>query len=176
MTEKRCLYCGKLYVPYGRQVKRQKVCGAAECVAKHKRELARRWWAARPGRQKARNEKKRQWAEKRGYWREYRTRNPEYTTQNRSDSRKRMTERRALACLLRRPAEYLDVLRVAGGQMFANQDLLAQTADVDEGADRLFANQDILNRRLDGALRYLKAQAMFANFKNLDGSGGIVAK
>jgi len=171
MTEKRCLYCETLYVPYGRQAKRQKVCGAAECVAKHKRALARRWWAARPERRQARNEKKRIWANKCDYWREYRTQNAAYTSRNRSQSRTRMQERRELEAVLRRPVEYLDGLKAPGGQMFANQDLLAKNIEEEPGATRMFANQDLLNQRLDGTLRYLKAQAVFANFRSIDGGG-----
>jgi hypothetical protein len=61
--------------------------------------------------------------------------------------------------------------------MFANPELLAKTSDGEPGAPHcMFANQELLNRRLDGTLRYLKAQALFANFKNIDGGGGIVAK
>jgi hypothetical protein len=176
MTEKRCIYCGTLYIPYGRQAKRQKVCGAAECVAKHKRALARRWWAARPERQQARNAKKRIWANKCDYWREHRAQNTAYTSRNRSQSRIRMQERRELKAVLHRPVEYLDRLKAAGGQMFANQDLLAKNYDGEPGATRMFANQDLLNRRLDGALRYLKAQAVFANFKGMDGAGGTGVK
>lgn len=171
MTEKCCLYCGKLYIPYGRLAKRQKVCGAAECVAKHKRAMSRRWWAARPGRRRIRNAKKRQWAEKCGYWREYRAQHPEYAARNREQSRKRQRERRALAAVLRRPVEYLEGLKAPGGRMFANQELLAETNDGEPGAARMFANQELLNQRLDGTLRYLKAQAVFANFRSLDGRG-----
>ncbi|MEI6297101.1 MAG: hypothetical protein WCO84_05700 [bacterium] len=171
MTEIRCLYCGTVYIPYGRQLKRQKVCGAAECVAKHKRALARRWWAARPERRQALNKKKRIWANKRDYWREYRMKNPDYVTQNRIKSRIRIKERRALISMLRRPVAYLDGLKALGGQMFANQDLLAENHDVEPSAPRMFANQDLLNERLDGTLLYLKAQALFANFKDIDGVG-----
>ena len=176
MTEKRCLYCGTLYIPYGRQFKRQKVCGAAECVAKHKRALARRWWAARPERRQARNEKKRIWANKCDYWRKYRAQNADYTSRNRSQSRTRMQEWRELEAVLHRPVEYLNGLKAPGGQMFANQDLLAKNHDEEPGATRMFANQDLLNRRLDGTLRYLKAQAMFANFRVLDRTGGAGVK
>lgn len=155
--------------------KRQKVCGAPECVAKHKRAMDRRWWAARPERRRIRNAKKRQWAEKRGYWLEYRARHPEYAAKNREQSRKRLRERRALAAVLRRPVEYLDGLKAPGGQMFANQELLGKTSDGEPGAARMFANQELLNQRLDGTLRYLKAQAVFANFRSVDGgsSSGV---
>ena len=171
MTEKCCLYCGKLYIPYGRLTKRQKVCGAAECVAKHKRAMDRRWWAARPERRQARNTKKRIWANKRSYWREYRAKNPDYASENRLKSCIRMKERREFAVMLRRPVEYLEGLKAPGGQMFANQELLGKTSDGEPGAARMFANQELLNQRLDGTLRYLKAQAVFANFRSLDGGG-----
>lgn len=176
MTEKRCLYCKTLYIPYGRQAKRQKVCGAPECVAKHKRALARRWWAARPERRQALNAKKRVWANERDYWREYRARNPDYAAQNRLQSRIRMQERRGLEAVLRRPVAYLDGLKAPGGRMFANQDLLGKNYDGEPAETRMFANQDLLNQRLDGALRYLKAQAVFANFKGMDSAGGAGVK
>lgn len=166
MIEKDCQYCGTPYIPSGRMAKRQKVCGAPVCVAKHKRAMDRRWWAARPERRRRRNEKKCTWANKRGYWREYRANHPEYAARNRVQSRERMKERRELEVLMKRPVKYLEGLRGPGGEMFANQELLAKIPDGEPHAPPcMFANQELLNRRIDGTLRYLKAQAMFANFK-----------
>lgn len=177
MIEQDCQYCGTPYTPYGRMAKRQKVCGDPECVAKHKRAMDRRWWAASPERRRRRNEKKCTWANKRGYWREYRAKNPKYAARNRVQSRERMKERRALAVLMKRPVEYLEGLRGSGGEMFANQELLAKIPDGEQRAPPcMFANQELLNWRVDGTLRYLKAQAMFANFKSMDTGGSVGVK
>lgn len=177
MPEKRCIYCGKLYTPYGRMAKRQKVCGAQECVAKHKRAMARRWWAARPGRRAPLNAKKRAWAVKCKYWAKYRDGHPGYTEQNRKQSRVRMKRRRELELLFRQPVAYLNSLLCAGGPMFANQELLAKTYDGAPAAPiGPFANQELLNLRLDGTLRYLVAQAMFANIRAVDVRCGVGIK
>lgn len=170
MVEKKsCLYCEKEYEPYGRMAKRQKVCGDADCVAKHKREMDRRWWARRPECRQARNGKKRAWAKVRGYWRKNRAKNPKYVERNRRESRKRMRRRREMARLLQSPVEYLAGLRAAGGELFANQELLSPGPDGRaRGSRRAFANQELLGRLFDGVLRYLAAQALFANFKRGD--------
>jgi len=177
MTEKHCLYCETLYVPYSRMATRQKTCGAPECVAKHKWAMEKHWLAERPERKEARNKKKREWAEKCDYSREYRLKHPEYTALNRAQSQERMKQRRELEAVLRQPVEYLECLRGVGGVMFANQELLAKSSDGEHSVPPyMFANQELLNRRLDGTLRYLKAQAMFANFKSIDADGGIGVK
>ncbi|OIO09340.1 MAG: hypothetical protein AUJ52_06595 [Elusimicrobia bacterium CG1_02_63_36] len=169
VKKKRCLYCERKYEPYGRMAKRQKVCGDGDCVAKHKREMDRRWWARRPECRKARNGKKRAWAEGRGYWRENRAKNPEYVERNRLQSRERMRRRREMSRLLRDPAGYLAGLRAAGGKLFANQELLWISPDGRvKWSRRVFANQELLGHVFDGVLRYLAAQAMFANFKRGD--------
>lgn len=176
MNKKLCPYCGKLYIPYSRMATRQKTCVSPECVAKHKRIRDKRWWAAQASR-RARNTKKRAWAKERDYWREYRAKHPEYVARNRAQSQERMKERRELEVLLRRPLEYLEGLRGSGEAMFANQELLTKIPDGEDSASRgMFANQELLNQRLDGTLRYLQAQALFANFKSIDGSGGIAVK
>lgn len=177
MAKNHCPYCGTQYIPYSRMATRQKTCGAAKCAAQHKWVTEKRWLAERPERKEARNKKKRAWAKKRDYSREYRLKHPEYTARNRAQSRERTKQRRELEAVLRRPVEYLERLRGSGKKMFANQVLLVKIPDGEHSVPPdMFANQVLLNRRLDGTLRYLKAQAMFANFKNIDGGGGIVAK
>lgn len=172
VERKRCLYCQRKYEPYGRMAKRQKVCGDAECVAKHKREMDRRWWARRPECRKARNGKKRAWAKSGDYWRKNRAKNPEYVDRNRRQSRERMRRRREMARLLWDPAGYLAGLRAAGGKLFANQELLGVSPDGRlQGSRRVFANQELLGRVFDEVLRYLAAQAVFANFKSGDRRG-----
>ena len=169
VEKKRCLYCGREYEPYGRMAKRQKVCGDADCIAKHKRAMDRHWWARRPECREARNGKKRSWAKERDYWRKNRGKNPHYVERNRRQSRARMRRRREMARLLRRPMDYLDALRASGGDLFANQELLGSEPDESgRRARRVFANQELLGRLFDGVLRYLAAQAMFANFRRGD--------
>jgi hypothetical protein len=88
-----------------------------------------------------------------------------------------MKERRELAVLMEQPVKYLEGLRGSGGEMFANQELLAKISNGEQRAPPcMFANQELLNRRVDGTLRYLKAQAMFANFKSIDAADGVGVK
>ena len=113
MVHKRCLYCGRWYVPYARMATRQKCCGRAVCHRKHQRVMDRAWRQRDPAWQLARQAKVRVWAAACHYWLRYRAQHPGYVARDRRQSRARMRRRRAAR---------------QDGEMFAKQKLLIPSA------------------------------------------------
>ncbi len=66
--QKRCVYCGRYFVPDRRVGDRQKSCKKLECRRKRKKESQRRWVEANPGYFEGRYE----------YLKEWRQQNPDY--------------------------------------------------------------------------------------------------
>jgi hypothetical protein len=75
--QKRCVYCGRYFVPDRRVAERQKSCKKPECRRKRKKESQRRWVEANPGYFEGRYEYVKQWRQK----------NPDYQKRWRSGRR-----------------------------------------------------------------------------------------
>ena len=92
---RRCLACGKLFVPCP-QVKKQKYCSAQECQKERKRRWHKKKMADDPDYRQNRRDSQRRWRENhRDYWRRYRDSYPEYVLRNRERQRERNRKRRS---------------------------------------------------------------------------------
>lgn len=168
MAQARCPYCGRWYAIHPRLWGRQKTCGRADCRAKHKAELNRKWLEAHPAKQQERYEKVKARRREQKYWDKRRTRRPDEVERNRNQTRERMrllrAKRREAAQILKAPLVYLEGLGVAKEEMFAIQESIGPVARRG-GVPRpcVFATQEPIAALTVGVWKYLKAREMFAS-------------
>jgi hypothetical protein len=153
-STKRCLYCGKTYVPDPRTVGDQKACTRSPCRRERQRRAYQAWAARNRDYDDTRRDKICRWAKDYpDYWKRYRKDHPGYSERNRRRTRERLRGRRLMFAkqnaIRRDPVGYLEGLK----------------------ADPLFAKQNAMTRPVEGILTYLTVREMFAK-PNAIGSGG----
>lgn len=178
MSNLRCPYCGRWYAMHPRLWGRQKTCGCAECRAKHKAALNRRWWEAHPAKRQARYEQVRVDRREQRYWDKRRAQRPDYVERNREQTRERMrllrAKRKEAAQILKDPLRYLEGLGVARGEMFATQESIGPFSRREEGArPTTFATREPIAALSVGVWKYLKACALFATREGVAARGVV---
>lgn len=144
MAKKRCIICGKWYLPNPRTAKTQKTCSDPACRRERKLRADKAWLAKNPGWTVGRRVKTRQWSQAYpDYWRNYRAEHPEY---------------RERECL--RKKRYR-VLRAAK-QDAIRQNPVGYLREVRRLGSKNAAKQDAIGQRLDGVLDYLSICACAA--------------
>jgi len=167
MAQARCPYCGRWYAIHPRLWGRQKTCGRADCRAKHKAALNRKWWADHPDKQQERYEKVKAKRREEKYWDKRRALRPDEVERNRKKTRKRMrllrAKRREAAQILKAPLLYLEGLGVAKGEMFATQEPIGPVArSAERPRPGVFATQEPIAALTVGVWKYLMARELFA--------------
>jgi hypothetical protein len=167
MAQARCPYCGRWYAVHPRLWGRQKTCGRAECRAKHKAALNRKWWKEHPEKRQERYEQVKARRRKQKYWDKRRARLPDYVKRNREETRERMrllrAKRREAAQILKAPLQYLERLGAPEKEMFATQESIGSAARrVKQPRPTMFATQEPIAAISVGVWKYLKARALFA--------------
>jgi len=167
MAQARCPYCGRWYATHPRLWGRQKTCGRAECRAKHKAALNRKWLEAHPAKRQERYEKVKAKRCEEKYWNKRRAQRPDEVERNRKQTRERMralrAKRKEAAQILKAPLRYLEGLGVAKGEMFATQESIGPTARrAGRPRPSVFATQEPIAALTVGVWKYLKARALFA--------------
>lgn len=167
MAQARCPYCGRWYVIHPRLWGRQKTCGRADCRAKHKAGLNRKWLEAHPAKRQEQYEKVKARRREEKYWNKRRAQRPDEVERNRKKTRVGMrllrAKRKEAAQILKAPLLYLEGLGVAKVGMFATQESIGPTARRGElPRPSVFATQEPIAALTVGVWKYLKARALFA--------------
>lgn len=180
MTPNRCVYCGRWYAIEPRLYLRQKTCGDAKCLSKHKAVLNRKWRQDHPHQQKERDKAVAKRRKEERYWDQRRSKDPDYVERNRQQTRERMRRMRAVrkeaGLILKEPVRYLEGLGSRGVEMFATQESIGASDRRREGArPRVFATQESIAGLSVGLWTYLKVRAMFATREGIapTGAGGV---
>ena len=185
MKARRCVICGKYFIPYSRKPDEQVLCGRRECRLRKRQEWERDWWRSNPESLPERKRKTGIWAKERDYWRQNRVKHPEYTARNRVQTRERMRRMRAAQAKYvvqqKNPIAYLEGLKCTeaglSADMFAKQDSLRHISRRGKPLRRsMFAKQDSLNARLDGVCDFLIGREMFAKQDYPDRPGREMVK
>lgn len=172
MAQPRCPYCGRWYAVHPRLWGRQKTCGHAECRAKHKAALNRKWWKEHPVKRYERYERVKTRRREQKYWDKRRARLPDYVKRNREQTRKRMrllrAKRREAAQILKAPLQYLEGLGADENEMFATQESIGSAARrAARSRPTMFATQEPIAALTVGVWKYLKAREVFATQEGL---------
>lgn len=144
MAKKRCIICGKWYIPNPRTTKTQKTCSDPACRRERKLRADKTWLAKNPGWTAGRRVKARQWSQAYpDYWRNYRAGHPEY---------------RERECLRKKRYRVL----CAAKQDAIRQNPVGYLLEVRRLGPKNAAKQDAIGQRLDGVLDYLTVRACAA--------------
>ena len=167
MAQARCPYCGRWYTIHPRLWGRQKTCGRADCRAKHKVELNRKWLEVHPAKRQERYETVKERRREEKYWDKRRAERPDYVERNRNQTRERMrllrSKRKEAAQILKAPLLYLEGLGVAKGEMFATRESIGPIARRTEWPrPSVFATQEPIAALTVGVWKYLMARELFA--------------
>lgn len=178
MTQAQCPYCGRWFAIHPRLWGRQKTCGSAECRAKHKAALNRKWWDEHPEKRQERYEKVKAKRREQKYWDKRRAKRPDEVERNRKKTRVRMrllrAKRREAAQILKAPLLYLEGLGVAKVEMFATQESISPIARRGELArPSVFATQEPIAALTVGLWKYLLARELFATQKGVAAQGVV---
>jgi len=176
MAQARCPYCGRWYAIHPRLWGRQKTCGRADCRAKHKAELNRKWLGEHPAKRQERYEKVTAKRREEKYWAKRRAQRPDEVERNRNKTRVGMrllrANRKEVAQILKAPLLYLEGLVVAKGEMFATQESIGPIARRGERPRAsVFATQEPIAALTVGVWKYLKARALFATPEGVAAQG-----
>lgn len=176
MAQARCPYCGRWYAIHPRLWGRQKTCGRAECRAKHKAALNRKWREAHPTKQQERDEQVKARRREQKYWDKRRAQRPDEVERNRKKTRMRMkllrAKRKEAARILKAPLQYLEGLGVAKEEMFATQESIRPVARRAEWPrPSVFATQEPIAALAVGVWKYLKARELFATQEGVAAQG-----
>jgi len=172
MAQARCPYCGRWYAIHPRLWGRQKTCGRADCRAKHKAALNRKWWDEHPDERQERYEKVKERRREDKYWNKWRAQRPDEVERNRQKTRERMrllrAKRKEAAQILKAPLLYLEGLGVAKVEMFATQESIGPVARrTEQPRPSVFATQEPIAAISVGVWKYLKAREVFATQEGL---------
>lgn len=92
--QKKCRYCGRLFMPCPQNYRRQKACSNPDCQARRAREAVRGWHIKNPTYNDGREAYYRKWQKDHpGYWR---NRPAAYVKRNRDQQRQRDRKKRNL--------------------------------------------------------------------------------
>lgn len=176
MAQARCPYCGRWYAIHPRLWGRQKTCGYAECRAKHKAVLNRKWREAHPAKQQERDEQVKARRREQKYWNNRRAQRPDEVERNRKKTRVRMrllrAKRKEAAQILKAPLLYLEGLGVAKEEMFATQESIGPVARrAEQPRPSVFATQEPIAALTVGVWKYLKARELFATQEGVAAQG-----
>lgn len=144
MAKKRCIICGKWYIPNPRTAKTQRTCSDPACRRERKLRADKAWLAKNPGWTAGRRIKARQWSQAYpDYWRNYRAEHPEY---------------RERECLRKKRYRVL----CAAKQDAIRQNPVGYLREVRRLGPKNAAKQDAIGQQLDGVLDYLTVRACAA--------------
>lgn len=139
IKKKRCIICGKWYIPCRNTWKHQKCCGNKKCVKELKSRANKSWCKRHPGYAKSRKLKVQAWAKSYpNYWSDYRRRHPEYRAR---DNIRRCKK----AKRVNHSAKQAEYRKIA-------VDKLSCIAQI---GPEFSAKQDVYYRRVDGLIDYL---------------------
>jgi len=137
--KKRCVICGRWYMPDKRARGRQACCGSAGCKKERKRRTDAGWQARHPAYGQSRRLKVRSWAAGYpDYWQGYRQSHPGY--RSRDNRRRQAAHNRAKSAAKQVEISTIAVERLAGIPLC-------------EGANA--AKQVVMDRRVDAVVAYL---------------------
>lgn len=176
MAQARCPYCGRWYAIHPRLWGRQKTCGCAECRAKHKAALNRKWREAHPAKQHERDEQVKARRREQKYWNKRRAQRPDEVERNRKKTQVRMSllrgKRKEAAQILKTPLLYLEGLGVAKIEMFATQEPIGPIARrAERSRPCMFATQEPIAALTVGVWKYLLARELFATQEGVAARG-----
>lgn len=172
MAQPRCPYCGRWYKVHPRLWGRQKTCGCAECRAKHKAALNRKWWEEHPDKRRERDKRVKERRREQKYWDKRRAQLPDYVKRNREQTRERMrllrAKRKEAEQILSAPLQYLERLGAPKNKMFATQEPIGPIARrAEQSRPTMFATQEPIASISVGVWKYLKAREVFATQEGL---------
>ena len=176
MAQARCLYCGRWYAIHPRLWGRQKTCGRADCRAKHKAALNRKWLDAHPVKRQERSKKVTAKRREQKYWAKRRAQRPDEVERNRKKTRVGMrllrAKRKEAEQILKAPLLYLEGLGVAKGEMFATQEPIGPVARrAERPRPSVFATQEPIAMLTVGVWKYLMARELFATPEGVAAQG-----